>query len=49
MSLKVPFCRAFLEHLDLTLAGEIFQVSSFDYYLHIEQQKCPEKGHPADF
>ena len=49
MSLKVPFCRAFLEHLDLTLAGEIFQVSSLDCFLPIEQQKRPEKGHPAYF
>ena len=40
----LPFCRRFLEHLDLTLADESFQVANLDYYLYIEQEMRPEKG-----
>ena len=49
MSVKVPFYRGFLEHLELTLTNETFQVVCPDYYLHIEQKMRPEKGHPTDF
>ena len=48
MSLKVPFYREFLEHLDLTLTGKIFQVSSLDYYLPIEQHKRPKTPKPQN-
>ena len=49
MSLKVPFCRAFLEHLDLALGNTTFKVVSLDYYLYIEQKRRTEKGHPTNF
>ena len=49
MSVKITFCREFLEHLDLTLANETFRVISLDYYLRIEQKGHSEKGHPTDF
>ena len=49
MSVKIPFCRGFLEHLDLTFTDETFQVGSLDYYLHIEQKRRSEKGHSIDF
>ena len=47
MSLKVPFCRAFLEHLNLTLTNETFQVVILDFYLHTEQKSRSEKGQPT--
>ena len=49
MSRILPFCRAFLEHLDLTLADQIFLVSNLGYYLPIERKWRPEKGHLTDF
>ena len=42
MSVKITFCRGFLEHLDSTLTDETFQVGSLDYYLHIERNRRPE-------
>ena len=49
MSVKVPFCRGFLEHLELTLTNKTFQVVSLDFYLQIEQKMRSEKGYPTDF
>ena len=49
MSVKITFCRGFLEHLDSTLTDETFQVGSLAYYLHIERNRRPEKGYPIDF
>ena len=49
MSRILPFCRGILEHLELTLTNETFQIVSLDYYLPIEQKKRPEKEHPTDF
>ena len=46
MSRILPFCRGFLEHLELTLTNETFQVGSLDYYLHIEEQNRPKKSIP---
>ena len=49
MSVKITFCRGFLEHIDLTLTNENFQVGSLDYYLPIERKTRPKKGHTTDF
>ena len=43
MSRILPFCRAFLEHLDLTLADQIFLVSNLGYYLPIERKMASGK------
>ena len=43
MSVKVTFCRGFLEHIDLTLTNETFQVGSLDYYLPIKRKNASEK------
>ena len=49
MSVKVPFCRGFLDHSELTLTNKTFQLVSLDYYLHTEQKMRSKKGHPTDF
>ena len=49
MSVKITFCRGFLEHIDLTLTDKTFQVDSSDYYLPIEQKQRPDKRYPTDF
>ena len=43
MSVKITFCRGFLEQIDLTLTNETFQVGSLDYYLPIERKNASEK------
>ena len=48
MSRILPFCRGFLEHLDMTMTNETFQVVSLDSYLDIEQNRRSEKEHPID-
>ena len=40
MSRILPFGRGLLEHLELTLTNETFQIVSLDYYLPIEQKKA---------
>ena len=49
MSRILPFCRGFLEHLELTLTNKTFLVVSLDSYLHIERKRHSEKGHTANF
>ena len=49
MSRILTFCQGFLEHFELTLTNETFQVVSPDSYLHIKQKRRSEKGHPTDF
>ena len=49
MSRILPFCRGYLEHLELTLTNEAFQVVSLDYYVHIEQKGVRKKGIPSVF
>ena len=49
MSVKVPFCRGFLDHSELTLTNKTFQLVSLDDYLHTEQKMRSKKGHPTDF
>ena len=49
MSRILPFCRGFLEHLELTLTNETSQVVSLDYYLPIQRKKRSKKGHPVNF
>ena len=49
MSVKITFCRGFLEHVALTLTNEIFQVVivwNIIYYLHIERKSVRKKGIP---
>ena len=48
MSVKITLCRGFLEHLNLTLTNETFQVGSLDYYLPVEQKQRLEKGYTPD-
>ena len=49
MSVKITFCRGFLEHIDLNLTDKTFQVGSSDNYLPIEQKQRPDKRYPTDF
>ena len=49
MSRTLPLCRGFLEHLDMTMTNETFQVVSLDYCLHIEQKRSFRKGAPRRF
>ena len=49
MSLKMPFCRPFLEHLDLTFTNETLQATSRDYDVPFETKIRSEKGHTTDF
>ena len=49
MSLKVPFCGPFLEHLDLTFPNETLQATSLDYDVPFKTKIRSEKGHTTDF
>ena len=43
MSRILPFCRGFLEHLDLIMTKETFQGVRLDCYLHTEQKRRSRK------
>ena len=44
----MPFCRAFLEHLDLTFTNETLQATSRDYDVPFETKVRSEQGHTTE-